>query len=169
MLRRIFVSLLFFTGCNEVSGPPGQVAEVKLQTQYAAQIDRGEATLIIVDQVYLDCVNEVVAFNAAVPFRFQQIDTPTGRTIRLEPFKPHSGTGTAVGQTSGTVWTLGRVVSPLVLIAGGPGGMLHFTATQQWVSSTGPQLHLFTLVHISQNALGEVKAEKIIIDRCHVS
>lgn len=154
---------VLLVACAEATAPQDQLAP-----EAAAQVDRAGGVLVIDDAVFMECVAEEVVFHAEVPFRSHTTQTPAGRTVYLEPFVPNSGTGTAVGQTSGTTWTLQRVVSPLVAQAGDGTGLIHFTATQYWTSDTGPDMLLFSMLHVSQNAHGDIVVEKFVFNRCQL-
>ena len=163
-----FLLLGIVAACNDTDlSAPDQEGGVlpTMAAAGAATVDHGEGVFTNQVVLFLDCVGEVVAFNSAVPFRWRTIVTPSGRTVHLEPFIPNSGIGTAVGQSTGRVWTLERVVSPLVAHAASNMESVQFTGMDVWAREDGPTMQLHTRLHFLQNALGEVTVDQFVL-RC---
>ena len=164
-LRRLLLPLGLLAACGDPTAPPAPAADIGAVPQLAAggaTVETGTGTFVVVELGYLDCVGEDVHWDATVEFRYHLVTGPNGQIVYLEPFIPHSQEGTAVGQTTGTIWTLEQVMSPFVLRDTEASDLLQVTATQVWVSETGPTLHLHTLLHLSQNAAGEVVVDKFV-------
>jgi hypothetical protein len=152
-------SLGLVVACSDTTEPGGRPGQPPLAAAPALS-DKGTGLLVVHETLHMDCVGEDVRFDAEVPLRFHTTVTPSGRTIYHDHLIPNSGVGTAVGQASGTVWTLDRVVSPFVTQSTDATDFAHFTATQFWVSETGPTMHLKTVFNLSENAQGEVTTQK---------
>lgn len=150
-------------GCNDPtqSSTASELLAPAHATANAATTDRGEGVYTVVDERhFLDCVGEEVVFNHSVPYRWHSTTTPTGQTTFVWPLIPNSQPGTAVGQSTGRVWTSEQVISPEAdHFSGDPTGIT-FTAYSRWVRDGGPTMLIHTRFHFSQNAAGETKVER---------
>ena len=143
-------------------------AETLPRPVFAAYHEKGEGVFVSSGDHVLDCLSETVREDhTEILFRYHLTVTPGGGTVLVDPFIPGTGTGTLVGLTSGTIWTLDRVVSPDVLRITA-GQMYMFTANIWWVSETGPTLNIHSLFHISTNADGEVTSAKVDLGNCQL-
>ena len=134
-------------------------AETLPRPAFGAYHENGEGVFVSSGDANLDCLSETVReVHTEILFRYQSTVTPGGSTILFARFIPGTATGTLVGLTSGTIWTLDRVVSPEVIRVTA-GESLTYTANIWWVSETGPTLNIHSLFHVSTNADGEVTSE----------
>lgn len=161
-LSPVLLSVVLLAACSDTTSPAGQVEDVgSLPTASAgASTEKGTSIYVVNDLGFMDCVGEDVKFDAEIPFKYHIVSTPSGVTAHNDGFIPNSAVGTAVGQTSGTVWTLDHVISPGMGVSTGSTSVAHFTATQFWVSQTGPTMHLTSVFHILENGQGGVVVEK---------
>ena len=146
MTKRTLLTVLLWPtiACSEIISPPDR-PEPSLAAAGAAQSESGTAVLVGGEQTYVDCLGEIFAYAATIPYRYHLTVTPTGKTVLAWQFIPGSGTGTAVGLSSGRTWTLKKVVSPEVDHFGGDGGArYHWTANIWWESPTAPTVHTHT-------------------------
>ena len=107
---------------------------------------------------YLSCLGEYVHIHNEMPFRWHRVVTPSGNVTFSDPFIPNAGTGQTSGLTSGSVWTLERVVGPEVITTNA-GVEAQFVAVLHWASETGPDYTLHNTYHFVQNANGEVTVD----------
>src|SRR5690348_10714262 len=107
------------------------LAEAAPTASSGAQQTQGTGTWVGDGNVYFDCLGEVAHVHNEMPFRWRQVVTPSGNVLFSDPFIPNAGTGQAVGLTSGTIWTLDRVVSPEVINVNA-GVEQHFVAVLHW-------------------------------------
>jgi len=135
---------------------------------FAAYQEKGEGLFVSSGDYSLDCLSETVReVHTEILFRYHLTVTPGGGTVLADAFIPGTGTGTLVGLTSGTIWTLDRVVSPEVIRV--TAGQMHtFTANIWWVSETGPTLNIHSLFHMSTNANGEITSAKVDFGTCQL-
>lgn len=161
----LLLPIALATGCAEPAGPRA-AAEQVIGPSLAAVQERGEGVLDGSGTFFLPCLGEAVQVQSLSPFTYHRTVTPSGNIIFTDHFIPGASTGTAVGLTSGTTWTLERVSSPEVIRVTA-GEMSRFTANIWWVSDTGPDFNIHSNVFFSQNARGEVVAERVEI-RCIV-
>lgn len=141
-------------------------AETPPRPVFAAYQEKGEGVFVESGDFVLNCLSETVReVHTEIHFRYHLTVTPGGGSVLVDPFIPGSATGTLVGLTSGTIWTLDRVISPEVILV--TAGQVHtFTANIWWVSETGPTLNIHSLFHISTNADGEVTSAKFDLGTC---
>ncbi|MBW3553717.1 MAG: hypothetical protein KY466_09405 [Gemmatimonadetes bacterium] len=151
------------SGCEDISAPlaiePGQplVAKAEVQSSGVALWEHQAAA-------YVDCVSEEVAFAVSIPYKWHLTVTPSGNVIFTDQFL-RGGRGSAVGKDSGTLWTLDRVSLPEVIRVT-KGELYHAAASEWWVSETGPTMHIRHLVHILQDAQGQIRSEKVDVLNC---
>ena len=144
--------------CGDPAGPrPASVPPN--DPQLSASVERGSGVYAPSGPVYLDCIGETVDHWASIPYTFTSVTTPKGETVFSDHFLHSGATGSMWGLTSGTVWTLERVISPEVIIATS-GTSYRFTSTIFWVSTTGPTIQLHGQYVFVQNASGEIVVDK---------
>lgn len=166
-MAALLVLAVWDLGCGDTIVSP-RSAEVLPQPTFAAFQERGEGVFVSSGEYGLDCLTEIVhEVRTEIPFRYHLTVTPNGNTILTDPFIPGTGTGTLVGLTSGTIWTLDRVMSPDVQLVTAA-QMYTFTANIWWVSETGPTINIHSLFHISTNADGEITSAKIDLADCQL-
>ena len=166
-MRKLYLALILslVLACERDPVAPAG-AEPVLKPAFAAYQEKGEGVFVSSGDFVLDCLSETLReVHTEIPFRYHLTVTPGGGTIFVDRFIPGTGTGTLVGLTSGTIWTLDRVVSPDVIRVTA-GQMETFTANIWWVSETGPTLNIHSLFHISTNADGEVTSAKFDLGTC---
>lgn len=158
---------LVLAACERDSVSPAG-AETFPRPAFAAYQEKGEGVFVESGDFVLDCLSETVReVHTEIVFKYHLTVTPGGGTIFVDRFIPGTATGTLVGLTSGTIWTLDRVISPEVIRV--TAGEMHtFTANIWWVSETGPTLNLHSLFHISTNANGEVTSTKFDLGSCQL-
>ena len=158
---------LVLAACERDSVSPAR-SEPLARPVFAAYHENGEGVFVSSGDYFLDCLGETVReVHTEIAFRYHLTVTPGGGTILVDPFIPGTGTGTLQGLTSGTIWTLDRVVSPEVIRA--TAGQSHtFTANIRWLSETGPTLNIHSLFHMSTNAIGEITSAKVDLGSCRV-
>jgi hypothetical protein len=110
---------------------------------------------------YQDCVGEVLQFNVHIPIRYRRVVSASGNILFVDPFIPQGAFGTATGQTSGTVWTLDRAVSPEVIHSNAAGESEFFTTNNWFVSESGSRLNFHNTGRFRQTADGEVVVDNL--------
>ena len=164
--RLALLLVAFAIGCGDDAVAPG--TQDLAQPVFAAFHENGEGVFVSSGDYNLNCLNETVReAGTEIAYRYHLTVTPSGHTIFVEPFIPGTGTGTLLGLSSGTIWTLDRVVSPYVERVTA-GTSVHFTANIWWVSETGPTLNIHSLFHISTNANGQITAAKVDLGDCRL-
>lgn len=157
---------LLLAACAD-TGPAAPTADMHAgPAAEAAEVSTSSGVFEIEGEYYLDCVDEIIRETFRAPFTTRLIVNPKGGHTYLEPFDPMQATGTIVGLTSGHTWTHTRVVSPYV-DRGGAGGMTHFIFRSTLVSETGPTLELRHLFHVTTDANGELRVDRLNL-RCFV-
>lgn len=146
------------TACHDVAAPerihPGISAVANAATRTS-----GTVVLTGAATDFISCLGEVLSFNASVVMKYNSITTSSGNTIFSDHFVPGTATGTAVGLTSGTVWTLQRNIAPEVITVHA-GSTAFFTQSILWTSETGPSFTLQHNFHFVQNANGDVTVNR---------
>ncbi len=161
----VIPAALLLVACERQPVAPDQA--LAPQPVFAAFHENGEGVIVERGDNDLNCLNETVRGGVEIPYRYHLTVTPSGHTILVETFIPGTGTGTLLGLSSGTIWTLDRVVSPYVERVTA-GTSVQFTANIWWVSETGPTLNIHSVFHISTNARGEITATKVDLGRCQL-
>jgi len=158
---------LVLAACERDSVSPAR-SEPLARPVFAAYHENGEGVFVSSGDYFLDCLGETVReVHTEIAFRYHLTVTPGGGTILVDPFIPGTATGTLQGLTSGTIWTLDRVVSPEVIRV--TAGQMHtFTANIWWLSETGHTLNIHSLFHMSTNAIGEITSAKVDLGSCRV-
>jgi hypothetical protein len=123
-----------------------------------AVVEKGTAVLYLEGDVYSDCFGEVMHFNHVIPYRYHRVQLPNGNYVYQELWI--DSTLTAVGLETGTVWTAEKNVSPYIERTTG-GGMVHFTDMVTWVSDTGLTIELRSVLHLSFDANGELRVDRL--------
>jgi hypothetical protein len=154
----VLLVLLPVAACHDAAAPEG----IQLGfSALASAATRTSGTVVLTGEgtSFIDCVNEELSFHASVAMKYNSITTSSGNTVFSDHFVPGSATGTAVGLTSGTVWTLKRDISPEVITVQA-GSTAFFTQSILWTSETGSSFTLHHNFEFVQNANGEVTVNR---------
>jgi hypothetical protein len=138
--------------CADVEAPSGPAGAT---LQVGAVQERGTGVFIGDGTIFFDCLGEYVHVHNEFPLTWHRIVTPSGNVVFKDPFVPNGGSGRAEGLTSGTIWTIDRVISPEVIITNA-GQKAFFVAITHWVSETGSSFTVHNTFHFVQNANGDV-------------
>ena len=154
----VLVPALVLTSCSDApTGAPLPAGLPSLAT--GASVEKGEGVFISRSTFFLGCVGERITEDTRIPFRYHLVVAPNGNEHYSEMYIPGAATGTFVGQTTGTVWTLESVVSPFVANVNGSGDLMFFTANIRWRSEDGRLMRLQPNYHFKRNAEGDVVLE----------
>jgi hypothetical protein len=127
-----------------------------------AVVEKGTGVLEIDQVFFLDCFGEWVHEIGSVTYNYHRVQLPNGNYVYHDLWLKLAST--SYGLESGHVWTINKNVSPYIERSTG-GGMTHFTAQTTGVSETGPTIELRNVFHISFDANGELKVDRLEI-RC---
>jgi hypothetical protein len=157
-LALVLVAALVSTSCSDApTGAPLLSGSPSLAT--GATVEKGEGVFVSRATFFLGCVGERITENTRIPFRYHLVVAPNGNTHYSEMYIPGAATGTFVGLTTGTVWTLEDVTSPFVSNVNGSGEIMFFTANVRWRSEDGRLMRLQPNYHFRTNPDGEVVLE----------
>jgi hypothetical protein len=90
------------------------------------------------------CIGEWVHDSGSVTYKYHVVVTPNGESLYHELWLDGNASGTIVGLTTGTIWTLEKIVSPCI-IQTTENGMMHWTSLSRAVSETGATLQFNSL------------------------
>jgi hypothetical protein len=141
--------------CREAPSGPGSSAALP-NLAAGASTESGEGVAISHSTFFYACLGETITVDSRIPYRYHRTVAPNGNVHYSEMYIPNAATGTFVGHTSGSVWTLERLVSPFVENVNGAGDHLLFTALILWRSDDGRLVHTQTNLHFKQDAGGDV-------------
>ena len=158
-IAALAVTIAPLVACGEAGDRAPTAPPLATAAAAGATQEKGEGAYVVDATFFFSCVGERIHERTVIPFRYHATTTPSGNTVFVDQFIPGAGTSTIVGLTTGTVWTLRRVVSPEV-IRTTAGELFRFTANIWYESETAPTLHIHSQYQIVQNAHGEITAEK---------
>lgn len=127
-----------------------------------AVVEKGEGVLNIEEEFFQECFGEVLHSIGTIPYTYHRVQLPNGKYVYHDLWL--NPTFVAVGLDTGTIWTLAKNVSPFIDRTTG-GGMTHFTAMGTWVSDAGEKIELRNVFHVSYDANGNLKVDRLEI-RC---
>ncbi len=154
----VLVTACVVSACSDApTGAPPPTGSPSLAT--GAVVEKGEGVFISQATFVLGCLGETITEDTRIPFRYHLVVAPNGNAHYSEMYIPGTATGTFVTQSTGTVWTLERVVSPFVSNANANGDMMFFTANIRWRSDDGRLMRLQPNYHFKRNATGDVVLE----------
>lgn len=152
--------LLLLAACSE-GAPPSPLAAPLVRQADAATVTSGTGVYVFqADVPFHECVGEVVRADVRAEYTYRLVRTPKGDALYVERWTPQSTTGTLTGLTSGHVWVRTRTVSPFISHTVG-GGVTHYTFRGTFVSETGPTLEVREMFHVSADATGTVRVERV--------
>ena len=151
-------------GCADPTGPGSPPTDA---VSLAKAVDEGEFVFINPGaDAFVDCLGEVLRFEATVGVRYEQRTYPNGLVVFVARAVSASGTATAL--TSGHVWVLDEIVDREVIRTTPAGESYRYTASEVWVSETGPTMHIRNRVHLKQDTDGNVLVERIDVLNCRL-
>jgi hypothetical protein len=117
------------------------------------------------DGVVSECFGEDIHVELHAPLAWRLVETPTGDFVYHDHFLTKQVVGSAVGLSTGTVWTRRQNVSPFLQHSMG-GGLVFNTGRTTFVSETGPTVVVTEVFHVGTSANGarEVQFFKV---NCH--
>lgn len=127
-----------------------------------AVVEKGEGVLNIEEEFFLECFGEVLHSIGTIPYTYHRVQLPNGNYVYHDLYL--NPTFVAVGLDTGTIWTLAKNVSPFVDRSTGGGATL-WTSMQTWVSDAGEKVEVRNVFHVSYDANGNLKVDRLEI-RC---
>ena len=147
--------------CTDAAAPTAPGTLDVRPVRQAVQ-EKGQGVLAVRGVFFWPCIGEFVQVELQRPFSYRTTVTPSGNVVYHDHFLRDGSSGTAVGLTSGTVWTQDRIVGAFnQIVHANEGELVSETVNAWWVSESAPSLHNQTFVHFRQTGGGTITVDRV--------